>query len=71
MSMNTRLQEALLPILTLPVLTPALLAAVEAFRGILAGDTLVDVISWLKLGGAFAGLFGAACLLLFEFVLED
>ncbi|MGA1197431.1 MAG: heme exporter protein CcmB [Candidatus Latescibacterota bacterium] len=71
MSMNTRLQEALLPILTLPVLTPALLAAVEAFRGILAGDALIDVLSWLKLGGAFAGLFGAACLLLFEFVLED
>lgn len=71
MSMNTRLQEALLPILTLPVLVPALLAAVEAFRGILAGDTLTEIASWLKLGGAFAGLFVAACLLLFEYVLED
>ncbi|MBT3604414.1 MAG: transcriptional regulator [Candidatus Latescibacteria bacterium] len=71
MSMNTRLQEALLPILTLPVLVPALLAAVESFRGILEGDTLSDIFPWLKLGGAFAGLFGAACLLLFEFVLED
>lgn len=71
MSMNTRLQEALLPILTLPVLVPALLAAVEAFRGILAGDTLSEIAVWLKLGGAFAGLFMAACLLLFEFVLED
>jgi heme exporter protein B len=71
MSMNTRLQEALLPILTLPVLVPSLLASVEAFRGILGGDTLSEVTSWLKLGGAFAGLFSAACLLLFEFVLED
>lgn len=71
MSMNTRLQEALLPILTLPVLIPALLAAVEAFRSILAGDTLLETLPWLKLGVAFAGLFVAACLLLFEYVLED
>jgi heme exporter protein B len=71
MSMNTRLQEALLPILTLPVLIPALLAAVEAFRGILAGEPLSEVASWLQLGGAFAGLFSATCLLLFEYVLED
>ena len=71
MSINTRLQEALLPILTLPVLIPALLAAIESFRAVLAGDTLAEITDWLTLGGAFAGLFTAACLLLFEYVLED
>lgn len=71
MSANTRLQEALLPILTLPVLVPALLAAVESFRSILSGAPLSEIASWMQLGGAFAGLFVAACLLLFEYVLED
>jgi len=71
MSINTRLQEALLPILTLPVLIPALLAAIESFRAVLAGDTLAEITDWLTLGGAFAGLFTAACLLLCEYVLED
>ena len=71
MSVNTRLQEALLPILTLPVLIPALLAAVESFRAILDGAEMAEITSWLKLGGAFAGLFVTACLLLFEYVLED
>ena len=71
MSANTRLQEALLPILTLPVLVPALLAAVESFRSILSGAPLSEITSWIQLGGAFAGLFVAACLLLFEYVLED
>jgi len=71
MSINTKLQEALLPILTLPILIPALLAAIESFRAIFAGDALSDITDWLTLGGAFAGLFCAACLLLFEYVLED
>lgn len=71
MSVNTRLQEALLPILTLPVLIPALLSAIESFRSILAGAPFSEITSWITLGGAFAGLFVAACLLLFEYVLED
>ena len=71
MSINTRLQEALLHILTLPILIPALLSAIKSFRGILNGDSLADIADWLALGGAFAGLFVAACLLLFEYVLED
>ena len=71
MSINTRLKEALLPMLTLPVLVPALLAAVESFRAILAGDPLSEVAPWLKLGGAFALLFVTACLLLFDYVVEE
>ena len=71
MSINTRLKEALLPMLTLPVLIPALLAAVETFRAVLAGDPLSEVSAWLKLGGAFALLFTTACLLLFDYVVEE
>lgn len=71
MSINTRLKEALLPMLTLPVLIPALLAAVETFRAVLAGDPLSEVSAWLKLGAAFALLFTTACLLLFDYVVEE
>ncbi len=71
MSLKTRLQEALLPLLTLPVLVPALLAAVESFRAVLAGDSLSDVSAWINIGGAFALLFTAACMLLFDYVIEE
>ncbi len=71
MSVNTRLQEALLPILTLPVLVPSLLASVESFRAILAGAPMAEITDWLKLGTAFTGLFVAACILLFEYVVEE
>ena len=71
MAIHTRLKEALLPLLTLPVLVPALLAAVEATRAILSGQPLSEVEHWLKLGGAFAVLFTTACILLFEHVLEE
>ncbi len=71
MSLKTRLQEALLPMLTLPVLVPALLAAVESFRAVLAGDSLSDIGAWIKISGAFALLFVAACVLLFDYVIEE
>ena len=71
MSLKTRLQEALLPMLTLPVLVPALLAAVESFRGALAGDSLSEISAWTNIGAAFALLFVAACVLLFDYVVEE
>ncbi len=71
MSLKTRLQEALLPMLTLPVLVPALLAAVQSFRAVLAGDSLSDISAWINIGGAFALLFVAACVLLFDYVIEE
>ncbi len=71
MSINTRLQEALLPMLTLPVLVPALISAVESFRAVLEGEPLSEIAQWLKLSAAFALLFLAACTLLFDYVVEE
>lgn len=71
MSMNTRLQEALLPMLTLPVLVPAILAGVESFQAILSDAPFSEVVPWIKLSGAFAVLFVTACLLLFDYVVEE
>ena len=71
MSINTRLKEALLPMLTLPVLVPALLSAVGSFRSVLAGEPFSETASWLKIGAAFTLLFITVCLLLFDYVLEE
>jgi heme exporter protein B len=71
MSINTRLQEALLPMLTLPILVPSILAAVEATSGVLAGEPLADLAQWLRILVAFSLLFLAACLLLFDYVVEE
>ena len=71
MSINTRLQEALLPMLTLPVLVPLILAAVETTGGVLAGEPLADLTRWLQLLVVFAVLFLAVCLILFDYVVEE
>ncbi len=68
---QTRLREALLPILMLPVTLPVLIAAVSATGGILDGQPLSAIGAQLKLLGAFAILFVTASLLLFEVVLEE
>lgn len=71
MSINTRLQEALLPMLTLPVLIPSILAAMEATGGVLAGEPLADLTRWLRLSVVFAVLFLTVCMLLFDYVVEE
>lgn len=71
MSINTRLREAFLPMLTLPILVPVLLAAVETFRAVLEGEPLSAVSSWLKVGAVFSVIFLTASVLLFDHVVEE
>lgn len=68
---QTRLREALLPILMLPVTLPVLIASVSATGGILDGQPLSAVGAQLKLLGAFDMLFLTASLMLFDVVLEE
>jgi heme exporter protein B len=68
---QTRLREALLPILMLPVTLPVLIAAVSATAGILDGQSLSAIGAQLKLLGAFDILFITASWMLFEVVLEE
>jgi heme exporter protein B len=68
---QTRLREALLPILMLPVTLPVLIASVSATGGILDGLPLSAVGAQLKLLGAFDILFITASVMLFEVVLEE
>jgi heme exporter protein B len=68
---QTRLREALLPILMLPITLPLLIAAVSATTGILDGLPLSAVGAQLQLLGAFDILFLTVSWLLFDFVLEE
>lgn len=68
---QTRLREALLPILMLPVTLPALIAAVGATAGILDGQPLSAVAPQLQLLGAFDMLVAASSLLLFDVIVDE
>jgi heme exporter protein B len=68
---QTRLREALLPILMLPVTLPLLIAAVSATGAILGGQPISAAGAQLQLLGAFDILFLTTSWLLFDFVLEE
>jgi heme exporter protein B len=69
---RVRAGAMLLPVLVVPLFTPALIAGSKASAAVLAGQSLSAVATWLKLLCAFDVLFVAAGYLLFEHViLED
>ncbi len=71
LSIQARTRDVLLPVLLFPLALPILIAAVEASRGVLAGQTLAENQSWLLLLVAANILFAAAGLTLFETILEE
>lgn len=71
LSIQARTRDVLLPILLYPLALPVLIAAVEATRGVLAGEPLSAVQSWLYLLVAGNILFIAVGLLFFETILEE
>ena len=71
LSIQTRTRDVLLPILLYPLALPILIAAVEASRGILSGQPLVELQSWFYFLLACNILFNAAGLMFFETILEE
>ena len=71
LSIQTRTRDVLLPVLLYPLALPILIAAVEASRGIISGQSLGEVQSWLFLLLAANILFYAGGLLFFETILES
>ena len=71
LSIQSRTRDVLLPVLLYPLALPILIAAVEATRGILAGQPLGDLRSWIYLLLASMLLFNAAGLVFFETILEE
>ena len=71
LSIQSRTRDVLLPILLYPLTLPILIAATEASRGILDGQTIGELQSWIYLLLGCGILFTAAGLLLFETILEE
>lgn len=70
LTVNIRLREVMLPMLTYPMLLPALLGAMELTAGLVSGAPISgDSVTWLKLLIGFDVLFTAAAVTLIEFVL--
>ncbi|MBM4762627.1 heme exporter protein CcmB [Bacillus sp. B15-48] len=67
---NANNSEMLLPVLLLPLISPLIIAGVQAIRLILENEHIQDAMSWLQLMVAYDLLFLAACFLLFEYITE-
>ncbi len=71
LSMNTRLQEVMLPILLIPLVVPAVIGAVESTSKALNGETWGDIQPWIWVLVLFDVVFLVIGLLTFEHVLEE
>lgn len=68
---NAKNSEMLLPVLLLPLLSPLMIAAVQATIAATENETMGDAISWVQLMAGYDLLFTAVCFLLFEYIMED
>jgi heme exporter protein B len=71
MTVNTRLAELLLPMLSLPFFVPIVISAAQATARLLSGRPVAEVAGWLKILLAFDIVFVAACMLAFPYTLEE
>lgn len=71
LSIQARTRDILLPILLYPLALPVLIAAVEASRGVLSGQTINDLRSWFFLLLACVFLFNATGSMFYETILEE
>ncbi len=71
MTVNTRLAELLLPVLSLPFFVPIVIPAAQTTARVLAHRPLVESMAWLKLLVAFDIVFVVACALAFPYTLEE
>jgi heme exporter protein B len=70
LTVNIRLREVMLPMLTYPILVPALMGAMQLTAGLVNGKPISgDTISWLKMLIGFDVIFTAVSLVLVETVL--
>jgi heme exporter protein B len=71
MASRVRAREVLLPLLLFPMLIPLLVGSVEATTALLSGDVMGNAGNWIRLLAAFDLIFLVACVLAFEYVIEE
>jgi heme exporter protein B len=70
LTVNIRLREVMLPMMTYPILAPALMGAMRLTAALIQGEALdKDALVWLKLLVGFDAVYTAAALVLVDFVL--
>jgi len=70
LTVNIRLREVMLPMLTYPILVPALLGAMQLTSPLVAGAPIgPDTVTWLKMLIGFDAIYTAVSLFLVETVL--
>jgi heme exporter protein B len=70
LTVNIRLREVMLPLLTYPVLVPALMGAMQLTMALIAGKPIdADNVMWLKMLIGFDVIYTAVSLVLVETVL--
>jgi heme exporter protein B len=70
LTVNIRLREVMLPMMTYPILSPALMGAMRLTAALIQGQALEkDNLVWLKLLIGFDAVYTAAALVLVDFVL--
>ena len=70
-SVFTRAQEVMLPILFLPLISPVIIAAVECSGRIFVGGDIFEVIDWLGIMGALNLLYIVLCPFCFGLTLKE
>lgn len=70
-AVQTRSREIMLPVLFLPIISPVIIAAVEASTRAIGGETPTVLARWLPLIAVFDLLFLVICPWVFGFVVEE
>jgi heme exporter protein B len=70
LTVNIKLREVMLPMLTYPILVPALMSAMQLTTKLMAGEAIdADSSMWLKMLIGFDVIYTAVSLMLIEVVL--
>ena len=70
-AVQTRSREIMLPVLFFPVILPIIVAAVEASKLAIGGESAVGIGHWLPLIGAFDAMFLVICPWAFSVIVEE
>jgi heme exporter protein B len=71
MTVNTRMAELLLPMLSLPFFVPVVMASAQASTHLIAGRPVAEAMGWIRILVAFDLVFIVACTLAFPHTLEE
>ena len=71
MTVNTRLAELLLPMLSLPFFVPIVIAAAQATAKLVSGRPAAEASPWLKLLTAFDLVFVLVCTVAYPYTIEE